>query len=85
MLRSLKTLTAATLAVGLMASAANAQVLFWSSQAAPVSWNRPTPARVDTLSRTLNRHGFRAVFMRAAAPGGGQWLQRSERPRPRWG
>jgi multiple sugar transport system substrate-binding protein len=34
--RSLKTLATATLAVGLMASAAQAQVLFWSSQAAPV-------------------------------------------------
>lgn len=36
MLRSLKTLTVATLALGLMAGAANAQVLFWSSQAAPI-------------------------------------------------
>jgi conjugative relaxase-like TrwC/TraI family protein len=34
---------------------------------------------------SLNRHGFRAVFMRAAAPVGGQWLQRSERLRPRSG
>lgn len=33
----------------------------------------------------LNRHGFRAVFMRAAAPGGGQWLQRSGCLRPRSG
>jgi multiple sugar transport system substrate-binding protein len=34
--RTLKTLAVATLAVGLTASAVNAQVLFWSSQAAPV-------------------------------------------------
>ncbi len=33
----------------------------------------------------LNRHGFRAVFMLAAAPGGGQWLQRSGLLRPRPG
>ncbi len=33
----------------------------------------------------VNRHGFRAVFMLAAAPGGGQWLQRSGLLRPRPG
>jgi len=36
MLRSLKTVAVATLAATLMASAANAQVLFWSNQAVPV-------------------------------------------------
>lgn len=47
-----------------------------------------TLAGVATLSATaltLNRHGFRAVFMLAAAPVGGQWLQRSERLRLRSG
>jgi len=34
--RTLKTLAVATLAVGLTANAVNAQVLFWSSQAAPI-------------------------------------------------
>ena len=34
---------------------------------------------------SVNRHGFRAVFMLAAAPGGGQGLQCSERLRPRSG
>lgn len=36
MLRSFKTLAVATMAAGLMAGAANAQVLFWSNQAVPV-------------------------------------------------
>jgi multiple sugar transport system substrate-binding protein len=35
-LRSFKTLAVATMAAGLMAGAANAQVLFWSNQAVPV-------------------------------------------------
>jgi len=34
---------------------------------------------------TVNRHGFRAVLKRAAAPVGGQWLQRSGRLRARRG
>jgi UDPglucose 6-dehydrogenase len=33
----------------------------------------------------VNRPGFGAVLILAAAPGGGQWLQRSERPRLRRG
>ena len=32
--------------------------------------------------RGVNRHGFGAVLILAAAPGGGQRFQRSERPRP---
>ena len=41
--------------------------------------------RREGLTSEVNRRGFRAVFMLAAAPGGGQWLQRSGLLRPRPG
>ena len=42
-------------------------------------------ADLGCFTAKVNRHGFGAVLILAAAPVGGQWLQRSERLRLRRG